>query len=176
MIFLYHGTDEDSAKRIFNEGILLNVCKPNVDFGRGFYTTPDIETAMKWAKRKAFSKCKAPSVVKLSFDYEGAIPLIKMFNDDLEWAQFVINNRNGMSYVKKVSVGLHNLDSRFDITEGSIADCNLAELAIALKKEGKPISDAELLIDARRPAQKQIVLHNEIALRFVKRITYQNLL
>ena len=42
---LYHGTVSSSALNIINEGINLKCSQELLDFGRGFYTTPNKEHA-----------------------------------------------------------------------------------------------------------------------------------
>ena len=50
---LYHGTILQHAINILENGIDLKKSKPFLDFGRGFYTTPDIEMARNMAFRIA---------------------------------------------------------------------------------------------------------------------------
>jgi hypothetical protein len=50
---LYHGTDDNAAARIVSEGVDLTKCSPLADFGRGFYTTTNLEQAKNWASLKA---------------------------------------------------------------------------------------------------------------------------
>jgi len=52
-LVLYHGTDDVSAQRIISAGIDLSLCSPLTDFGRGFYTTTNLEQAKNWAVLKA---------------------------------------------------------------------------------------------------------------------------
>ncbi len=54
-ITLYHGTDDIAAAAIskpgnpMNHGISLARCRPNTDFGLGFYTTTRLSQAKSWA-------------------------------------------------------------------------------------------------------------------------------
>lgn len=52
-LILYHGTDDKSAREIIAHGIDLSLCSPLTDFGRGFYTTTNLEQAKNWAVLKA---------------------------------------------------------------------------------------------------------------------------
>lgn len=52
-LMLYHGTDDDAAARILSGGVDLTKCSPLADFGRGFYTTTNLEQAKNWAFLKA---------------------------------------------------------------------------------------------------------------------------
>ena len=109
---LYHGTIEKYAKDICNNGIkVANNYKP-ADFGKGFYTTPDYETARKWAIRKSISLIEKPSVVRVIVDDNKMNTIVTTFEDDLRWGRFVINNRNGIAYVEKVAYKEHNCCGR----------------------------------------------------------------
>ena len=113
---LYHGTTKQSAKSICEGAIDVNYNKHRrLDFGPGFYTTPDIDRARAWAMRKANTRNDLPALVIIKFDHENAVrnKLIKSFKDDLEWGQFVINNRNGLQYIKKVDNKLNNLHQQY---------------------------------------------------------------
>lgn len=50
---VYHGTSLRSAIDIHNKGIDLSKSNEYLDFGRGFYVTPDIEMAKNMAYRVA---------------------------------------------------------------------------------------------------------------------------
>lgn len=52
-LILYHGTDNESARRIIAAGVDLSLCSPLTDFGRGFYTTTNLDQAKNWAVLKA---------------------------------------------------------------------------------------------------------------------------
>jgi hypothetical protein len=52
-LVLYHGTDNESARKIISTGVDLSLCNPLTDFGRGFYTTTNLEQAKTWAILKA---------------------------------------------------------------------------------------------------------------------------
>ncbi len=71
----------------------------------------------------------------------------------LEWAQFIINNRNGIDYIDKVSskYGLadNNLDKRYDIVIGPTADGKITQTARKCKAEKRLITlqEAQNLLD-----------------------------
>lgn len=52
-LILYHGTDDESAGKIIAYGIDLSLCSPLTDFGRGFYTTTNLDQAKNWGVLKA---------------------------------------------------------------------------------------------------------------------------
>ena len=116
MITLYHGSN------VFINKIDLSVCKPDKDFGCGFYLTDIREQAMDMARRR----CKIlnsgePSVTSFSFDetlLTRNILNIKTFDmPSVEWAKFILNNRHAS----------HNhFHHGYDIVIGPIADDGVA--------------------------------------------------
>ena len=59
---LYHGSN-----CAFKE-IDLSACRPNKDFGKGFYLTPDLTGAEKMARRTVKRYGGRPSVMTFEFD------------------------------------------------------------------------------------------------------------
>lgn len=57
---VYHGTINYSANNIINNGINLSKSKLSLDFGKGFYTTTDIE----FAESTAINKTKKTNMYK----------------------------------------------------------------------------------------------------------------
>lgn len=84
-MFLYHGTDIDSAKSICDKIILGRNSSENLDFGPGFYTSISKESAIKWAFRKAGVRKKEAAIVMIDFDYDTALSDFKIvvFDNDL---------------------------------------------------------------------------------------------
>ena len=173
MITLYHGTDLESAKSIYKNGINVKIGSTIADFGQGFYTTPDLEKAEKWAKRKSDYRGKRPAIVILEFDELEAESVIKTFSDDLPWAKFVVNNRNGLAYIKKVSYKENNLDARYEITRGRIADVDVIEISKLLKRNGMELDSIEQIYNPDYPLQ--IVFHTEQELKFIKKVQYHSI-
>ena len=136
-MILYHGTDEKSAKDICNK-ISLAMREDGLDFGPGFYGTQSYEAAKVWAKRKGPQRKLNPAIVIIEFDYYNAKPYITEFRDNLRWGQFVINNRNGEPYIDKMTNKEHNLDAKYDITYGRIADLEVRKIADCLNRKGEP--------------------------------------
>ena len=99
-------------------GSYLAVVKPdishsrvNVDFGRGFYTTPLLEQAQKWC-RKFKDKKKGAVVSVYRFDEE-ALEKCKVLKFDTyseEWLDFILKCRRGED------------DSSYDIVMGGVAN------------------------------------------------------
>ena len=108
---LYHGSNMD-----FTE-VLLSKCRPNKDFGRGFYLTDIRSQAQEMAiRRTEFSGKGTPVVQEYIFDeslLNSQDIKVKVFEGvSREWAEFILANR--MARGKR----LHD----FDIVVGPVAD------------------------------------------------------
>lgn len=108
---LFHGTNID-----FKE-ILLEKCRPNKDFGKGFYLTSIRSQAQEMAVRRCeLDGSGYPVVQSYLFDDKllNSNELnVKIFDHpSKEWAEFILQNRKSRG--KKV----HN----FDIVFGPVAD------------------------------------------------------
>lgn len=108
-MILFHGTNIQFDK------INLGKCKPNKDFGKGFYLTP----LQKRAKERAKDKCDkelfgTPIVIAYEFDEKELDTLsIKTFEEtNTEWLEFILQNRD-----RKTSAS-HS----YDIVIGPVAD------------------------------------------------------
>lgn len=162
---LYHGTDLKSAKNICENGIDFTKSKNKLDFGRGFYLTDDYERACIWAKRKAYALNTSPAIVNVEFDITSAKGYIRSFKDDTVWAQFIINNRNGYDYLKNIEMQENNLDSKYDITYGRIADLDVTNIAMELLKSKKPIVNIETILN--RDYSMQYAFHTDFSKTFL---------
>ncbi|MBO4576222.1 MAG: DUF3990 domain-containing protein [Neisseriaceae bacterium] len=86
----------------------------HLDFGQGFYVTPVLIQAERWAKRKADLISQNYAIIN---EYEMLDNWqnfnVKIFNDDNieEWLDFVANCRNG-----------NDLYKNFDLISGKVAD------------------------------------------------------
>ena len=176
---LFHGTNEIAAIDIVENGINLAKCSNFTDFGKGFYATKDPEFAWNCGKRKLDTRYESRiAVLKFDFDIESAASLIRtfsLFNDgyNLEWAQFITNNRCGWKYVKAISAEDHNLDLKYDICKGNTADGDVTGLTKILAKEERPIKAEEIQIykrDGRRQYPEQFTFHTEEALEYISNI------
>ena len=139
---VYHGTIKKYALNIWTRGITLNFSDESADFGKGFYTSTkpafaEITVINKseklLARRDKFKYNNSynpedyiPYVVV--FEFDGSIKPLDFEVADLKWFQFVVNNRNGYYYVRKVGETFHNLQSEFDIVRGPIADGDIVNV------------------------------------------------
>ncbi|MBR3996908.1 MAG: DUF3990 domain-containing protein [Clostridia bacterium] len=119
-MILYHGTN------LVIDQIDLSVCRPNKDFGKGFYLTTIEDQAQKMAKRVARLYGGDPTVNVYHFDEAvletDRLSVLEFAQPSIDWALFVINNRND------VSDGHNNLDFKYDIVIGPVADDDLSML------------------------------------------------
>ena len=111
MMKLFHGTNMDF------DHISLSKCKPNKDFGKGFYLTDILQQARLMAIRRCTFEGKGTPVVQTYHFDESCLTdgnlKTKVFHEVCqEWAEFIIMNRKARG--KKV----HD----FDIVIGPIAD------------------------------------------------------
>ncbi len=108
---LYHGTNLDFPEIDFKK------CKPNKDFGQGFYLTDIKQQAVELAVRRTKFEEEGSPVVQ-EYDFDESLLLsnelnVKIFDGiSNDWAQFIVANRNAKD--KK----MHN----YDIVVGPIAD------------------------------------------------------
>ena len=131
-MILFHGSNVEIEK------INLDKCKPNKDFGCGFYTTPSREQALNMAKRtvRIYHEGKL-CITEFFFDdailddsgkaHSSLALNIKRFNEPCnEWAKFVINNRN-QKFTDFQNPDC-NIDCKYDIVIGPVANDDITAL------------------------------------------------
>jgi hypothetical protein len=137
-MILYHGTLDRYAFDIWQNGINLNKSKPLLDFGMGFYTTPEkelaIDTAIKRSNRNNEFKNNPyakPYLVRIKIDEaifdDYRVKIFDTVND--EWANFIINNRCEKSFLDKNKIINHNHNIEYDIVIGPTADGIVTNIA-----------------------------------------------
>ena len=120
-MILYHGSNVE-----VKEPILLKVQR-ELDFGKGFYTTSDMEQAARWAWRTAKRRGESNAFVTVYEVNEDELKNIRLLSFDLpnvEWLNFVVKNRKG-EYIA----------GNWDIISGPVADDQTAQV-IDLYLEG----------------------------------------
>ena len=120
-MILYHGSNVE-----VKEPILLKVQR-ELDFGKGFYTTSDMEQAARWAERTAKRRGESNAFVTVYEVNEDELKNIRLLSFDLpnvEWLNFVVKNRKG-EYIAE----------NWDIISGPVADDQTAQV-IDLYLEG----------------------------------------
>ena len=120
-MILYHGSNVE-----VKEPMLLKVQR-ELDFGKGFYTTTDLEQATKWAKSTAKRRGVDKAFVTVYEVDNADINNIRLLNFDSpnkDWLDFVVKNRKG-EYIAE----------NWDIISGPVADDQTAQV-IDLYLEG----------------------------------------
>jgi len=158
---LYHGSTEEIKKpRVVDTQRLL-------DFGKGFYTTTNVEQAENWAlikKRRNFKSTGCFVSVYEFYDnmlVTSELKVKKFDSANEEWLDFVVANRRGL------------FEHNYDIVIGAVANdtlyqtLTLYESAILTKTETILRLKTHLLFD-------QVSFHSEKALSFLNFInSYQ---
>lgn len=120
-MILYHGSNVE-----VKEPILLKVQR-ELDFGKGFYTTSDMEQAARWAERTAKRRGESNAFVTVYEVNEDELKNIRLLSFDspnVEWLNLVVKNRKG-EYIA----------GDWDIISGPVADDQTAQV-IDLYLEG----------------------------------------
>ena len=171
---LYHGTISSGAENIIKNGINFKCGKPKVDFGQGFYTTP----SFSFAKNTAINKAKKtnsykqiyvePYVLVFEYNERKAKEICNILNFtklDIKWAQFIINNRNGLEYMNSIGSHFHNINQKYDIVQGSIAHNEIVILAQTLKNLNKKINVNDIDNMLYNYITRQISFHTNNSLK-----------
>ena len=137
-----------------------------------FYTTDDYGRAVKWARHKASIRGKRAAVITLIFDLESAKKDIEVFKDDLRWGRFIINNRNGIIiYINKVSFKENNLDAKYPITYGRIADVDVLNVAKKLFSSFEMLYSIDEIYNSNY--SMQYAFHTVESTKYILKMTYK---
>jgi hypothetical protein len=151
------------------EKINFNKCRPFKDFGQGFYCTAIKEQAELMAKRVSRIYGGNPEITAFEFDEEifnGENVNTKVFlNPSEEWALFVLNNRDRK--FKDVSSLICNIDNKYDMVVGPVAD---DDLALLFRTFTRGLIDIDTLVKEMKYKRfsNQYSFHTEKALKFIK--------
>ncbi len=184
-MIVYHGTDNLSAENIIKNGIDLDCGEDSVDNGKGFYTTPNFEFALKRAeatadKKRLFSEVNVyPVVLEIDFEIpeDSSNISIKEFEDvTYAWKEFIFYNRVGAHFLRKwkIKTNNHNLDAKYDIVIDETADNGVASIVSSLRYEKDEFKIKEYIDRIDKSSyqnwDKQISIHSEKGLSCVKSI------
>lgn len=169
-MILYHGTNVNI------EQIDLEKCRPYKDFGTGFYLTEIKEQAQKMANRVVRINGGKPvvNIYEVPDDFMKRTNLItKDFGRGVsaEWVNFVRNNRN-RKFFDSTSREC-NLDNKYDIVAGPVADDDMAML---LRQYDNQLIDFETLMKGMtyKRITNQYSFHTEKALCLLKKVGILN--
>lgn len=144
---VYHGTILADALNIANHGVDLQKSKKFLDFGKGFYTTPDYEMAKNMAKRSAaYKKTKYcpenlfPAILTFEYNENTCLDIKKFHQEDMEWAKFILYHRLPIELSDQLNLFQNHRDIQYahetqmyDIIIGGTADGDIARIASALR-------------------------------------------
>ena len=165
-MILYHGSNTNIKE------IDLSMCRPFRDFGRGFYLTEIKEQAEKMAERIAGIYGGTPVLNIYEFDEEALKNEglnVKNFGvqTSKEWANFVKNNRN--KNFEDYSSLECNLDNKYDIVIGPVADDKMAVLF--RQYENRMISFDYMLKEMTyKKTSNQYSFHTERAIALLRKV------
>lgn len=148
MLTVYHG----STCRV--EQPLAGVCRPNLDFGIGFYITDIKEQAIRWALRNADLRHETEAWLNIySFDKEACLHSAYQYLHfeayNAEWLDFVVDCRKGGVAWQA-----------YDVIEGGIADDRVIR-TIDLYMRGDYNRDEALARLKHQEANNQICIVNQ---------------
>lgn len=107
-MILYHGSSVE-----VKEPRLLKIQR-ELDFGKGFYTTSDLEQASRWAKRTT-QRLKQERAFVSVYEIDDAVMktlnCLEFQKSDVEWLKFVVSNRKGIA-----------VEGNWDIIIGPVAN------------------------------------------------------
>ncbi len=160
---LYHGTNDDIIEIDLSKGMI------HKDFGKGFYVTPNKDTAIRMAKKRSRLFGGKATIICYDFD-EAALCSnlqVKIFPEKacVEWFLFVDSNRD-----KKNEKPIHS----YDIVIGPIADDGVV-LQLTNYHEGiySPEQAAQLLQD--KYLDQQYYFGSEKALQYLTKNTVETI-
>lgn len=183
MSTLLHGTNELSAADICKFGIDLEKSNKELDFGPGFYLTDDVDVAKRRAYQKTriynkIYKCNdKPAIVSVEIDDSELKQLIvrEFPYCDNDWLHFVIANRLSEEYVINNQLLDHNLDHKYDVVVGSIADSDIAQIANYVSNgdiDINSVSVYDILTSEGRTLGNQMSFHTKRSLEAIKKRSY----
>lgn len=174
---LYHGTISSGAENIIKYGINLKHGKLKVDFGQGFYTTPSFSFAKSTAinrarKTNSYNQIYVePYVLIFEYNERNAkenCNILNFTNSNTKWAQFIINNRNGFEYMNSVGSHFHNINHKYDIVQGSIADNDIVVLSQTLCNLKKKVENEDIDNMIYNYITNQVSFHTYKSLKYLE--------
>ena len=143
----------------------LQILNYRTDFGRGFYTTTDIEQAKKWTKIKRERITKKDSselphgyVNIYEYNEKNNLNILNFEETSRKWLEFVFNNRGSDSLIHK-----------YDIVMGPVANDNLYQVLVNYENG---VYDIEETIKRLKTytLTNQISFHTDESLKYLKYI------
>jgi Pretoxin HINT domain/Protein of unknown function (DUF3990) len=93
--YYYHGTSDLYAQNIVTSGVNLNMARLKQDFGKGFYTTTDVNQAARWANQN-FPGHAAIVKFSVSDSQFASLTLLAFAGATIDWKNTVWAGRRGI--------------------------------------------------------------------------------
>ena len=171
--YILNDIDDTALSRNSGKGAIMTIYhgstvpveKPQIlasnrmlDFGVGFYTTSNLEQAIRWseivAAKQETDKCV---ITEYDFDFNTAcndLVVIKFDKPDKLWLDFVCLNRSGKEY-----------PTHYDIASGPVANDQVFTV-VSLYEQGV-LSEAAALMEMKvRKLYNQILFHTAKSLNY----------
>jgi len=131
---LYHGSNIS-----FTQPDLVR-CRPNKDFGLGFYLSPEYDGALHMAHRTVKRYGGEPMIMTYEFDESqvGGMSIRRFDGPSKEWALFVMANRRAEKPAED-----HNRENRYGLVIGPIAN---DDLALLFRQFERGLATVEMLV------------------------------
>jgi hypothetical protein len=157
---LYHGSTQRIEQPDLSKG------RKYTDFGKGFYTTTNMEQAAKWAtiKRGRILRYEPEKKVKAIvsvFEINDTLLKDKKYNTKIfdkptiEWLEFVIHNRN------------HDAENSFDMILGPVAN-DTVYATLDLYEQGTLTAEATIDRLKTHKIFDQLSFHTETSLKEIR--------
>jgi hypothetical protein len=153
---IYHGTDVD-----FSDVDLSLPREDRLEFGAGFYATPDFEIAKEYARAYFIDEAVSEVYIhEFEFDYEEAIKHLRYKNfekPDPDWLDFVRANLHGENVPE------------YDFICGPLENDIVWDI-LTLLSEGKLTTEEAFDILSKVSFSTQIVIKTESAKKYLTKI------
>lgn len=148
---LYHGSN------VVVEHPLVNIGRKGLDFGPGFYLTPLLEQATRWAVRIKTLR-KAEHAIVNTYDYfpVDGYKVKRLAAYDKEWLDFIVDSRAG----KCPWAG-------YDIVEGGVADDRVIDSVEAYINGYADVEHTLRQLVYHKPSYQICILNQELADRYL---------
>lgn len=156
---VYHGGTEiiDAPK--------IDVGRPKLDFGPGFYLTSLYDQAKEWAMKIGDERNVRPIINKYEFDKDKSLNDFRylLFSEyDESWLQFVCDCRLGKTGY-----------SNYDIIEGGVADDRVKDTVKLFMTGFLSMESALNRLKYFRPNNQICILNQDVIAKYLNFVSYE---
>lgn len=156
---LYHGSN------VIVEHPLVNIGRKDLDFGPGFYLTPLLEQASRWAMRiKTIRRTEEAIVNKYHFLQPNGCSIKRFDAYDKEWLDFIVDSRAGKQPWRS-----------FDIVEGGVADDRVIDAVEAYINGYADVEHTLNKLMYHKPSCQVCILSQEIVDSYLQFQSYERI-